>query len=185
MLDLDLPDTQVLGAVRRAHTTAPHIPLVVLTDLDDETLAAQVLQAGAQDYLIKGQIDARGLLRSLHYSIERKGIERKNMEEALFVATERAQVTLSCIGDAVACTDIEGNVAYLNLAAEKMTGWSLAEAADRPLAEVLRIMDAISRRIAPHPLERAADANRTPHLSFNSILIGRDGSETRSRILLL
>jgi diguanylate cyclase (GGDEF)-like protein/PAS domain S-box-containing protein len=172
VLDLGLPDAQLLGAVQRAHAIAPRVPLVVLTGLDDEALAAQVLQEGAQDYLIKGQIDARGLLRSLRYSIE-----RKSMEEALFVATERAQVTLNCIGDAVACTDIEGNVTYLNLVAEKMTGWSLLEAAGRPLAEVFRILDAISRKIAPHPLDRAVDPNRTVHLSSNSVLIGRDQSE--------
>jgi diguanylate cyclase (GGDEF)-like protein/PAS domain S-box-containing protein len=172
VLDLGLPDAQQLGAVKRAHAVAPRVPLVVLTGLDDGALAAQALQEGAQDYLIKGQIDARGLLRSLRYSIE-----RKSMEEALFVATERAQVTLNCIGDAVACTDIEGNVTYLNLVAEKMTGWSLPEAAGRPLAEVFRILDAISRKIAPHPLDRAVDPNRTVHLPSNSILIGRDESE--------
>jgi diguanylate cyclase (GGDEF)-like protein/PAS domain S-box-containing protein len=172
VLDLGLPDAQQLGAVKRAHAVAPRVPLVVLTGLDDGALAAQALQEGAQDYLIKGQIDARGLLRSLRYSIE-----RKSMEEALFVATERAQVTLNCIGDAVACTDIEGNVTYLNLVAEKMTGWSLPEAAGRPLAEVFRILDAISRKIAPHPLDRAVDPNRTVHLPSNSVLIGRDESE--------
>jgi CheY-like chemotaxis protein len=99
LLDLGLPDAQGLGAVRRTHEAAPHVPLVVLTGLDDETLAAQALQEGAQDYLIKGQIDARGLLRSLCYAIE-----RKSMEEALLVEKERAQVTLNCIGDAVVST---------------------------------------------------------------------------------
>ena len=57
LLDLGLPDAQGLDAVRRAHAAAPRIPLVVLTGLDDETLAAQALQEGAQDYLIKGQIE--------------------------------------------------------------------------------------------------------------------------------
>ena len=90
-------------AVRRAHAAAPRVPLVVLTGMDDESLAAQALQEGAQDYLIKGQIEPRGLLRALRYAIE-----RKTMEEALFVEKERAQVTLNCIGDAVACTDSLG-----------------------------------------------------------------------------
>ena len=57
LLDLGLPDAQGLEAVRRARTAAPRVPLVVLTGLDDESLAAQALQEGAQDYLIKGQID--------------------------------------------------------------------------------------------------------------------------------
>ena len=71
------------------------------------------------------------------------------MEEALFVEKERAQVTLNCIGDAVACTDISGNITFLNLVAEKMTGWSLQEAAGRPMAEVFRILDATSRETTP------------------------------------
>lgn len=75
LLDLGLPDAQGLGAVRRTRAAAPHVPLVVLTGLDDEALAAQTLHEGAQDYLTKGQIDARGLLRSLRYAIERKTIE--------------------------------------------------------------------------------------------------------------
>ena len=144
LLDLGLPDAQGLEAVRRAHAAAPRVPLVVLTGLDDESLAAQALQEGAQDYLIKGQIETRGLLRALRYAIE-----RKIMEEALFVEKERAQVTLNCIGDAVVCTDISGNITFLNVVAEKMTGWSWQEAAGRPMAEVFRILDATSREDHP------------------------------------
>ena len=172
VLDLGLPDAQGLGAVRRAHAAAPHVPLVVLTGLDDESLAAEALQEGAQDYLIKGQIDARGLLRALRYAIE-----RKTMEEALFVEKERAQVTLNCIGDAVICTDILGNITFLNLIAEKMTGWSLQEAAGRPMAAVLRILDAASRETSPNPMEMAFGQDRTVHLPANCILLRRDGFE--------
>jgi two-component system cell cycle sensor histidine kinase/response regulator CckA len=72
LLDLGLPDAQGLEAVRRAHAAAPSVPLVVLTGRDDELLAAQALREGAQDYLLKGQIEAPGLLRSIRYAIERK-----------------------------------------------------------------------------------------------------------------
>src|SRR6202165_2916354 len=172
LLDLGLPDTQGLGAVRRAHAAAPRLPLVVITGLDDESLAAQALQEGAQDYLIKGQIDARSLKRALRYAIE-----RKFMEEAVFVEKERAQVTLNSIGDAVVCTDISGNLTFLNLVAEKMTGWSRQEAVGRPMAEVFRILDATSRQTIPNPMEMAVGQNRTVHLPSNCILIHRDGFE--------
>jgi diguanylate cyclase (GGDEF)-like protein len=75
LLDLGLPDAQGLEAIQRAHAAAPGVPLVVLTGLDDELLAVQALQQGAQDYLIKGQIETRGLLRALRYAIERKTME--------------------------------------------------------------------------------------------------------------
>jgi diguanylate cyclase (GGDEF)-like protein/PAS domain S-box-containing protein len=172
LLDLGLPDAQGLAAVRRAHAAAPRIPLVVVTGLDDEALASQALQEGAQDYLIKGQIDARGLLRALRYAVE-----RKSTEEALFVEKERAQVTLNSIGDAVICTDISGNITFLNRVAEKMTGWPLQEAAGRRMAEVLRIVDDASRQPTPDPMEMAVGQNRTLHLPSNCILLRRDGFE--------
>ena len=89
LLDLGLPDAQGLEALRRAHAAAPRVPLVVLTGLDDDPLAIRALQQGAQDYLIKGQIEPRGLLRALRYAIE-----RKITEEALFAEKERAHVLL-------------------------------------------------------------------------------------------
>jgi diguanylate cyclase (GGDEF)-like protein/PAS domain S-box-containing protein len=172
LLDLGLPDVQGMGAVRRARAAAPRIPLVVLTALDDELMAAQALKEGAQDYLIKGQIDTRGLLRALRYAIE-----RKIMEEALFVEKERAQVTLNCIGDAVICTDLTGNITFLNLVAEKMLGWSRSEATGRPMAEIFQILDAVSRETNPNPMDMAVGQNRTVHLPSNCILIRRDGFE--------
>jgi diguanylate cyclase (GGDEF)-like protein/PAS domain S-box-containing protein len=173
LLDLGLPDAQGLDTVRRAHAVAPRVPLVVLTGLDDESLATRALQEGAQDYLIKGQIETRGLLRALRYAIE-----RKTMEEALFVVKERAQVTLNCIGDAVVCTDISGNITFLNLVAEKMTGWPSDEAAGRPMGEVFRIQDAVTHETTPNPMDVAVGLNTTVHLPLNCILIRRDGLET-------
>jgi diguanylate cyclase (GGDEF)-like protein/PAS domain S-box-containing protein len=172
LLDLGLPDVQGLGAVRRAHAAAPRVPLVVLTGLDDESMAAQALQEGAQDYLLKGQIDTRGLLRALRYAIE-----RKIMEEALFVEKERAEVTLNCIADAVASTDSSGNITFLNLVAEKMTGWTLAEAGGRPATEIFVVLDATSREIVPNPMQLTIEQNRPLGVPANCILIRRDGFE--------
>ncbi len=172
LLDLGLPDAQGLEALRRTRAVAPRVPLVVLTHLDDESAAAQALQEGAQDYPIKGQIETRGFLRALRYAVE-----RKIMEEALFEEKERAQVTLNCIGDAVVCTDIWGNITFVNVVAEKMTGWSWQEAAGRPMAEVVRILDATSRETIPHPMEMAVGQESVVRLPPNCILIRRDEFE--------
>src|SRR5277367_2684861 len=67
--------------------------------------------------------------------------EGKALEEALFVEKERAQVTLNSIGDAVICTDVLGNITFLNPVAERMTGWSHREAAGRPMPEVFRALN--------------------------------------------
>jgi diguanylate cyclase (GGDEF)-like protein/PAS domain S-box-containing protein len=172
LLDLGLPDAQGIQAIQRAHAAAPRAPLVVLTGLDDDSLAVSALQEGAQHYLVKGQIETRGLRRALSYAVE-----RKIMEEALFEEKERAEVTLNCIGDAVISTDIAGNVSFLNPVAESMTGWSRREAAGRPTDEVFRLVDATSREIAAYPVAMAIDQGRTAHLRSNCLLIRRDGSE--------
>ncbi len=156
LLDLGLPDVQGLEAVRRTHAVAPHTPLVVLTGLDDESLAIQTLQEGAQDYLVKGQIETRGLPRTLRYAIE-----RKLLEEALFIEKERAEVTLSSIGDAVACTDVAGNITFLNLVAEAMSGWKAQEAMGRPMADVFQLKN----------------TSHSANLPWDSVLIQRGGLE--------
>ena len=71
LLDMGLPDGHGLDTVRRVHAAAPGVPVIVLTGLDDEALAAEAMKEGAQDYLIKGQIENRALPRALRHAIER------------------------------------------------------------------------------------------------------------------
>jgi two-component system, cell cycle response regulator len=73
--DLGLPDSQGLETIRRIHKAAPGVPIVVLTALNDESFGGQVLQEGAQDYLVKGQIDGRLLWRALRYAMERHRVQ--------------------------------------------------------------------------------------------------------------
>ena len=177
VLDLLLPDGHGLGALRRARAAAPRAPLVVLTGLDDASLAEQALLEGAQDYLIKGETATHGLARVLHYAIERKALE-----DALFIEKERAAVTLNCIGDAVVCTDVAGNVTSLNLAADKLTGWTWQEAAGRPISEVFRLLDVTSREtIASPTASQVALSEEAKTLPSRCILVRRDGSEVPDR----
>ncbi|MEO8605204.1 MAG: ATP-binding protein [bacterium] len=91
LLDLGLPDAQGLDAVRRAHVAAPRVPLVVLTGLNDESLAGQALQDGAQDYLIKGEIETPALSRALRYAVERK-IMKVELEQARDAALDSVRL---------------------------------------------------------------------------------------------
>jgi diguanylate cyclase (GGDEF)-like protein/PAS domain S-box-containing protein len=104
--------------------------------------------------------------------------DRQAAEDELFAEKERAQVTLNSIGDAVVCTDLAGNVSFLNPVAEKMTGWPQEEATGQPVAEVLQILDNTTRRAVPNPMERAVVENSTMNLPSNCYLIRRDGEET-------
>jgi PAS domain S-box-containing protein len=75
LLDLSLPDSQGIASFLTLRDRVPNIPIVVLTGLDDQTLAISAMQQGAQDYLIKGQVDSNLLLRSIRYAIERERTE--------------------------------------------------------------------------------------------------------------
>ena len=75
LLDLNLPDANGLSAVEWIHRDYPEIPLVVLSSVIDEELAMASLQAGAQDFLVKGMINGPLLTRSIFYAIKRKDLE--------------------------------------------------------------------------------------------------------------
>lgn len=69
--DLGLPDSHGSATFTNLHRQAPHIPIIVLSGLDDEELAVKTVHAGAQDYLVKGQVPQELLIRTLRYAIER------------------------------------------------------------------------------------------------------------------
>ncbi len=71
LLDLSLPDKQGLATVVQTHETAPDLPIVVLTGLNDRVTALEAVRQGAQDYLVKGKIDSNLLVRAIGYAIER------------------------------------------------------------------------------------------------------------------
>ena len=72
LLDLSLPDSHGLETFAKVYAHSPQIPIIVLTGNDDQTVALSAVKTGAQDYLVKGKLDRELLMRSMHYSIERK-----------------------------------------------------------------------------------------------------------------
>ncbi|WP_375510240.1 response regulator [uncultured Nostoc sp.] len=89
LLDLSLPDSQGLKTFVIAHHQAKATPIIVLTGIDDETLAIRAMQEGAQDYLVKGQVTGDLLVRSMRYAIE-----RQRADNALQQSEERFRVAL-------------------------------------------------------------------------------------------
>lgn len=89
LVDLSLPDAGGLDAVERLCAAAPALPVVVMTGLADDAVAARAVQAGAQDYLVKGVDDARTVGRALRYAVERQALAR---ERAALLAEARRAV---------------------------------------------------------------------------------------------
>jgi len=77
LLDLGLPDSQGRDTFTRVQSQAPHVPIIMLTGMEDEELAVELVQEGAQDYLVKGRVDRNRLVGAIRYAIERKRSEQQ------------------------------------------------------------------------------------------------------------
>jgi diguanylate cyclase (GGDEF)-like protein/PAS domain S-box-containing protein len=172
LIDLPLSDGQALETFDQIFRAAPHVPILVFSNPDQEDVAKQAVQRGAQDYILDDRLDSYSLSKALHNMLERTA-----HAEALFIEKERAQVTLNSIGDGVISTDAAGNVTYLNQVAEAMTGWSSAEALGRSFGEVFRIIDSTNPEHTVNPMAIAMEQNRTVGLNGSCVLIRRDGIE--------
>lgn len=91
LLDLSLPDAHGLETVSRTLECAPDAAIVVLTGLNDETVAIRAMKAGAQDYLVKGQFEEAVLVRAIRYAMERKRLDRDRRRLLLAAEEARAQ----------------------------------------------------------------------------------------------
>ena len=95
----------------------------------------------------------------------------------LQVSEERLAVTLNSIGDAVIATDAEGRVTLLNPLAEKLTGWTRAEAFGRPVDDIFHIINKETRQPAAIPVKETLAQGTIQGLANHTVLIARDGSE--------
>ena len=99
------------------------------------------------------------------------------IDESVYKEKVRAEIALNSISDAVICTDIKGNVDYLNIAAEKTTGWLREEAYGRSIDEIFNIINGITRQPAINPTNCVLQTNKPRSLAADTVLIKRDGSE--------
>jgi PAS domain S-box-containing protein len=123
LLDLSLPDSAGLDTFLNLFNRAPEVPIVVLTALEDETLALTALRDGAQDYLIKNELNARGLVRAIRYAIERKRGEEARSRLAAIVESSH---------DAIIGLSLEGLIVSWNTGAEVMFGYPFENVIGRP-----------------------------------------------------
>lgn len=172
LLDVTLPDSTGLTTFNIVADNAGEVPILVLSEPEEDDLARECVRLGAQQYLPKHRLDSQSLAQAMVNTVP-----SKHAAEILSKGSELAADTLNSIGDAVLSTDLAGNVTYLNLVAEQMTGWRLREAVGRPLAEVFRTVDRETRQPGRNPLAHAIQRNQLVGLAADSVLIRRDGSE--------
>jgi len=131
LLDLSLPDAHGMETVERMLAAAPELPIIVLTGLADETTAVHAVQAGAQDYLVKGTVEGATLARAIRYAMERKRLEaerarllrneqeaRTAAEAAVRARDEVLRVVAHDIGNSLSAVKIHAMVLERTLAAD-------------------------------------------------------------------
>lgn len=129
LLDLSLPDSSGIATVLACRQAAGAVPLIVLTGHDDSEFALKSLDAGAQDYLVKGNFDADGLVRSIRYAMIRARLEARNH---LLLAS------LEAVGNGVMITDRDANIEWVNRAFEMLSGYSRNELIGHKPSEVVK-----------------------------------------------
>jgi PAS domain S-box-containing protein len=128
LLDLSLPDATGLEVVVRTHATNPFVPIIVLTDVDDDEMGLRAMQGGAQDYLLKTHIGGRNLTRIIRYAIE-----RKRAEEQLQSSNKALGTLINASPLAIVVIDLHQKVTMWNHTAESIFGWTQDEVLEKPL----------------------------------------------------
>jgi PAS domain S-box-containing protein len=129
LMDLTLPDSQGIATVRAFLEQAPEVPLVVLTGLNDERVAEEAISAGAQDYLVKDEINPRWLARALRYAVGRHETEMALRSSRAYLSS-----VIESSMDVIIAADNERRITTFNEAAEKTFGYRAEEAIGQPVS---------------------------------------------------
>ncbi len=132
LLDLSLPDSRGYATFERMRQHAPQIPIILLTGSDDQELAVRAVRAGAQDYLIKGEINAHLLIRAMRYAMERKRTEEVLREHHL-----RYQALFENDNIGVFIISVAGSLLNLNQQAAVMLGSTVDQLLDTAISDYI------------------------------------------------
>ncbi|WP_296494487.1 EAL domain-containing protein [Rhodoferax sp.] len=143
------------------------------------TVAAMATLAKARRIPTPLPVTTRNEIGQLTGSFNRLIETWTQREDALVKSEQNLAITLNSIGDAVMAIDQAGRVSSMNPAAERLTGWSLAEAMRRPLAEVFHIVQADTREALPDPVQWVMTRDEELALADHTLLLAKDAQEYR------
>jgi len=147
MLDLSLPDSQGLDTFKKTQQINPDVPIIVLSGLNDENMAIQAVREGAQDYLVKGNIDGMLLFRAMRYAMERKRIESE-LKGAYIKLKELDQLKSDFLS--TVSHELKTPIAILregiSLCLDGVVG-EINEAQDKLLSDTLSSVDRLNRLV--------------------------------------
>jgi len=133
LLDLHLPDSHGILTFTSVQQVAAHTPVIVLTGLEDEEFAIELVGKGAQDYLVKGQFNSTIMARSIKYSIERKQILIK-----LRKSEEKYRSMIEKIHSGVFLINLKNELSYVNQEMAKMLGYNVEEMLNKDISNFIK-----------------------------------------------
>ncbi len=169
LLDLSLPDGQGLDTLQQVHRVKPEIPIIILTGNQDASLAIESLQNGAQDYLIKNQMDSDLLIRSIRYSVERFQLFKKIEEER-----QRYELVATGSNDGIWDWDLVANQIYYSPRWKMMVGCEGNEITTTPEEWLKRVHPEDILQMSGELAEHLA--RKTPHFANEHRLKHKDGT---------
>ncbi len=181
LLDLSLPDSTGLDTFLAVRTGAPLIPLVVLTGLEDEVLALEAVRRGVQDYLVKGESDARQIARAIRYAVERSCTEAalRESETRFRLASEAAHALVYDVdlvaGRALSVQGLSRLLGYEPEERDQTMAWWF----DQVHPEDLPVTEGVRRGLAH--LERYSVQYRIRHRDGNFLHVEDNGSVVLDR----
>jgi sigma-B regulation protein RsbU (phosphoserine phosphatase) len=143
LMDLALPDGAGLANIRRVEAEAPRLPVIVLGHVDDEAVAIQAVHEGAQDYLVKSQLNPQLLGRAIRY-----GVERQLADAALLEAEEKYRGIYEHIVEGIFQTTPDGHYLSANTALARIYGYDSPD-------ELMNAVQDIGRKLYVDPGRRA------------------------------
>jgi PAS domain S-box-containing protein len=180
LLDLSLPDSHGLDGLGKILAQTQVVPIVVLSGLKDEAVAIKAVQGGAQDYLVKGNIDSSLLVRSLHYAIE-----RQRLRVALGESEARYRLLADNIADVIWTADSEARITYVSPSIKRVLGYTVEETLKLKISDILTPDSTEqARRFVKWQMKTFARGVQYPPASMTLEHVRKDGSTVWAEVML-
>lgn len=180
LLDLSLPDSQGLESLNKILSQTQTLPIVVLSGLSDEYVAMKAVQEGAQDYLVKGNVDSNLLARTLRYAVE-----RERLRVALKESEARYRLLADNIADVIWTADMQARITYVSPSIKRMLGYTVEETMRLRISDLLT-HDSLdqARRFIKWQMSMYGRGKQPHPVSMTLEHIRKDGSRVWAEVML-
>lgn len=165
LLDLGLPESSGIDALRRLMAANPAAPVIVLTGLADKTVGRESAKAGAQDYLVKGELDKNMLFRAIGYAIE-----RRRSGELLKNAAKEWSATFDAMEDGILISDVDHAIIKANKSLCELLGKSENEVIGKNCHQIFHQNDC---SIATCPISKTKETGLKAYTEIFDLILNK------------